>query len=263
MKILCYRSTPDFYFEAIISCLSHIKSDKFDIGYMSNEINSKTISDFSPDVVIHNIENINKFPVADKSISININETSGENSFSFKQVGNNFLKPFVILKDIKIQENELAKFSSDVLYIGSPSIFSKALIFLTDPSNGINFKFFTNNIHNVNGYCGMCDTLDYFKFYNNAKASLAITNDVQRIMDIVVSNGNPVLFDIADNDGYIEKIKDAIYKNKKYEVDGYNKEDIINNDTAFDRMSYIFKTVGLNKFSDEIIKTKRQLWSRI
>lgn len=262
MKILCYRGSSDFYFESIISCLSNIKSDRFKIGYLSGEINTKMISDFAPDVIIHNIEGVNKFPTSQNTVSININETDGSNSFSFKKQGKNFLKPFVNLKDIHINENEKVKFLSDVVYIGSPSQFGDILSFLIDKDSGILFKFFTHIPHNINGYCGMCDSADYFKFYNSSKASLVKHDDKQRLMDITISNGNPIVFNKENHKECIESIKEAVFNNKKYTVPGYDSGSIFNNDTSFDRAYQIFKTVGLNKFADEIIKTKKIQWDK-
>lgn len=262
MKILCYRSSSEFHFESIISCLSNINSPKFQIGYLSGEINLKSISDFSPDVIIHNIQGSEKFPVKENIISININETKGKNSFSFKdKSSSNFLKPFVTLKQVHVDEAEIEKFKSDVVYIGSPTIFKDLLSFLTSEKNDIRFKFFTHVPHNINGYCGMCDSKEYFKFYNNAKASLVRENDIQRIMDIVISDGNPILFTGSNYDECITLIKDAVNKNIRYSIDGYKREDIIKNDTSFDRAYQIFRTVGLNKLAEEIIKAKNLHWN--
>lgn len=262
MKILCYRGSVDFYFESIISCLSHIKSDKFKIGYLSGEINTKMVSEFAPDVVIHNIQDADRFPVKSNVISINVNETDGKNSFSFKKKGDNFLKPFVTLKEIQVNESDKDKFTSDVVYIGSPSQFSDVLSFLINPENKIAFKFFTHIPHNVNGYCGMCDSADYLKFYNNAKVSLAKSEDIQRIMDITIADGNPVVFDGSNHEECIQLIKDAVFNGKRYTVPGYDKDSILKNDTSFDRTYQIFKTVGLNKFADEIIKAKKIQWDK-
>lgn len=262
MKILCYRSVADFYFESIISCLSHIKSDKFQIGYLSGEINLKMVEDFAPDVVIHNLQDTDRFPGNLNVISININETDGKNSFSFKKNGPNYLKPFVTLKQIHVDENEINKFQSDVIYIGSPSAFGSVLSFLVNPNNNIRFKFFTHIPHNISGYAGMCDSVDYLRFYNNAKACIVKNDDTQRIMDILIANGNPVVFNGNNHDECIESIKAAVFNNKKYTVPGYSREDIIKMDTSFDRVHQIFKTVGLNKFAEEIIKTKNIQWNK-
>jgi len=262
MKILCYRGSADFYFESIISCLSHIKNDKFQVGYLSGEINAKMIAEFAPDVIIHNMQDVNVFPGQSKAISININETDGKNSFSFKKQGDNFLKPFVTLKDVDVSDADKDKFTSDVLYIGSPSPFGDILSFLINPENKLVFKFFTHIPHNISGYCGMCDSADYLKFYNNAKVSLVKSDDTQRIMDISIADGNPVVFDGSNYDECIQLIKDAVLSDKKYTVPGYDKDDILKNDTSFDRTYQIFKTVGLNKFADEIIKSKKIQWNK-
>lgn len=261
MKILCYRNSNDFYFESIISCLSKINNSKFQVGYLSGEVNNKEINEFAPDVIIHNLPNVDKFPSIHNAISININETDHSNSFSFNKEGKNKLKPFVNLKDSTVLSKDVQKFTSDVVYIGSPSVFKSLCDFLTNPHNNIHFKFFTHVPHNINGYCGMCDSFDYFRLYKYSKACLAKKEDIQRIMDIVVSDGNPILFTGSNHDECVDLIKETIANNTKYSIEGYNKQDIIKNDTAFDRLAYIFKTVGLIKLSEEIIKTKNIHWN--
>lgn len=261
MKILCYRNKPDFYFESIISCLSKIKNKQFKIGFLSGEINAKMISEFNPDVIIHNIENVDKFPVNKNVVSININETDNENSFSFKKHGPNFLKPFVTLKQSYVEPHEMPRYSSDVVFIGSPLVLGNLLPFLSNDANSLNFKFFTHTPYNMSGYCGLCDSNDYFKFYRYANASLYTSLDAQRIMDIIIADGNPVLYDEKNIDKTISDIKMAVFENKKYSVDGMSKEDIINNETSFDRASQVFKIVGLNKLAQEIIKTKKTQWN--
>lgn len=261
MKILCYRNKPDFYFESIISSLSKIQNKQFQIGFLSGEINTKMISEFRPDVIIHNIENVDEFPINGDVISININETDGKNSFSFKKKGPNFLKPFVTLKQSYVQKHEIQKYSSDVVFIGSPLVLGDLLPFLSNSTNKLNFKFFTHTPYNMNGYCGLCDSNDYFKFYRYAKASIYTSLDAQRAMDIVIADGNPVLYDEKNVDKTISDLKAAVFENKKHSIDGLTKDDIIKNETSFDRASQIFKAVGLNKLAQEIIKTKKTQWN--
>lgn len=258
MKILAYRYESNFNFEALLYALS---KTKYEIGYLKGEIPEKAISDFAPDIIIHNIPDVTTFPIYNKAVSININETNADNSFPLKdKESKNYIKPFVSLKRSYPSESDIQKYSSDVMYIGSPSIFSDVLKFLTEPSNNILFKFFTNTPHNINGYCGICNAEDYFKFYHYAKASLVEENDTTRILDIIVSDGNPIVFNKLNTEECIEKIKSSVEKGTKYTIDGLTTEDIISKDTAFDRMSKIFKTVGLNKIAEEISKQKSGSW---
>jgi hypothetical protein len=254
MKILFYRHAYDPGFESIISAIRQTKNT---FGYLSGDINQKVIIDFSPDIIMHNIPEADKFPVNSNAISININETDSKHSFSLtNQNANNYIKPFVTLKNTEVNNTDIKKFTSDVVYIGSPSVFGNVLDFITNPENDILFKFFTHQVHNINGYCGMCDANDYLRFYKHSKASLVRSDDTRRIMDIVIADGSPIVFDGINHQECIEKIKDAIANNKKYSVDGYSKQDIISKHTSYDRASQIFKTIGLNKIAENILKHK-------
>lgn len=254
MKILFYRHSYDPSFESLISAITHTKNT---FGYLSGDINQAAILEFAPDIIMHNIPEADSFPIKHNSISININETDCKSSFSLKdEKSKNYLPPFVTLKNINIEEKDIAKFTSDVVYIGSPSLFGTILEFLNDPKNNILFKFFTHQPHNINGYCGMCDGNDYLKFYKHSKASLVMAGDKRRIMDIVVADGNPIVFNGKNDKECINNITNAISNNKKYSLDGYSKQDIISKHTSYDRASHIFKTVGLKKIAESILKHK-------
>jgi hypothetical protein len=252
MKILAYKSEENFNFDSMLEALS---KTKYEIGYMAQEIKPNVIQEFAPDVIIHNINDAETFPVKTNAISININETTSEYSFSFKNsMSKNYIKPFVSIKDTDISPEQEKLFESDVVYMGSPAIFKNVLQFLCDEKNNINFKFFSHQTHNIRGYCGMCNSQDYLKFYKKSKACLVHNKDVNRIMDIVISDGNPVVYE--NEDQCIKDIKDAIYEDKKFTIKQYSKKDILQNHTAYDRISEIFKKIGLKKVSEDILKTK-------
>lgn len=253
MKILCYRNKQDYNFEAMVSIL---EKTKYKVGYLSGEIKRDSIESFAPDVIIHNIEEANVFPLKNNAISININETDSDNSFSLSNKNSkHFIHPFITNKYNSTKDDKTDKFKSDILYIGSPFVFDKKLIaFLCD--SDIHFKFFDHNLTNINGYCGICNPSDYLKFYRYSKGSLVKADDRKRIMDIVISNGNPIVCD--DHNEAIEKIQNAVLKNEVYKIDGYSKEDIMENHTVFDRMSYIFKEIGLLQVAKEIKKIKEE-----
>lgn len=251
MKILCYKNKQDYNFESMVSIL---QKTKYKVGYLSGEIKNKEVQQFNPDVIIHNIAEAKVFPIENNGISININETDSDNSFSLLDSNSkNFIPPFVVDKSYYVDPKNIRKFESEVVYIGSPFVFDKNLISFLCNSD-IHFKFFDHNLVNINGYCGICHPSDYLKFYKYSKCSLVKKADAKRIMDIVISDGNPVLCD--DYSEAIEKIQNSILKNEKYKIDGFSKEDIIENHTVFDRMSNIFKHVGLTQVAKEIIKIK-------
>lgn len=252
MRILVYRDSYDSRFESLVHAISKTKNT---FGYSSGEIDETAVISFAPDLIIHNIPEVDKFPMSD-AISININDADSTNSFSFKNTdSDNYIKPFVSLKDMSIDPSKKEMYISDVVYIGSPSSFNNVLGFLTNDKEDILFKFFSHQPHNINGYCGMCDSRDYLKFYKSARASITHSNDMNRIMDIVIADGNPIVYD-GDSEDCINRIRNAVFKNERYSVDGITKESIIDKDTVYDRASEIFKKIGLKQLSENILKEK-------
>jgi hypothetical protein len=249
MKILFYRYNYDSNFESIISVISETKHQ---FGFASGEVNQESIAGFAPDIIIHNIPNAETFPIKNSAISININETNGKHSFSFlNDRSDNYIGKFVHLRDNKVSDKDVEKYSSDILYIGSPVIFGDLLEYIVKLD--CCFKFFTHQPHNINGYCGMCNIEDYSKFYRYSKACLVKEDDDLRIMDIVVSDGNPIVHTGFNTQACI----DAIQRGQKNTIERFNKEAILSCHTSYDRASKLFKTIGLNKISEEIFKNKR------
>lgn len=258
MKLLFYRHIVDLHFESLISVLS---KTKYQCGYLTGEVNQETINSFAPDVIIHNIPNTDNFPIKNSAISININENDSKNSFSLvNEKSKNYIGNFVHFKSSHIQPNEVNKFSSDILYIGSPGIFGHLLDWILN--SGFNFKFFTHQPHNIKGYCGMCSLDDYARFYKHSKVSLVTESDHARIRDIVVFDGNPIIYDGSNLDECKKKIEAAILDCERYSVDGYSKEEITAKHTSYDRAAFIFKTVGLTKIAEDIMKIKKLEWQK-
>ena len=252
MKILFYRSSYNPDFEALIHAISKTKNT---FGYISGEIEEESVLSFNPDIVFHNIQDAKQFPITN-AISVNINNTDSKNSFSLENKNSpNYIKPFVSLKSITVNDNELQKYSSDIVYIGSPVNFFGVIDFLSNEKSDILFKFFTHKVHNINGYCGLCDNKDYLKFYKHSKGCLTTMEDTKRLMDIIVSGGNPIVFD-GNSQECIRKIDSAIHKNERFSISGMTKESIMENDTVFDRVSEIFKKIGLLQVSENILKNK-------
>lgn len=258
MKILFYRHSQDSNFEAIISVIAKTKNQ---FGYASGEVNQEHLNSFAPDLIIHNIPDAKQFPIRSSAVSININETEGKNSFSFSNKSSlNYIGDFVHLKESDVEPKDIDRFTTDVVYIGSPSVFGKLLSYILDGK--IKFKFFSHQPHNINGYSGMCNANDYYKFYKHSKACIVEKHDKIRIMDILAADGNPVVYNGSNAEDCIEQIKNSIANNMKYTVDGYDKNAIINKDTSYDRSAQIFRTIGLNKLADEIIKNKKTDWCK-
>lgn len=259
MKILIYKNSSDFNFDSIVDVLSQTK---YQIGYMSGDIDTEAISKFNPDLIIHNIPDIDSFPSQNNAISININETDHDRSFSFtNKKSKNYLEAFVSLKDTSTTQDDLPKFKTDVVYIGSPFVFNPVLKMIEEYRMDIKFKFFSLQPHNVKWYCGTCNGKDYFRFYKHAKCSIVQENDTHRIMDIIAADGNPVIYQNGKPEECFNQILDAVFHNKSMPRI-YNRNDIITNHTSFDRTAHIFKTIGLNKISKNILSIKESNWNK-
>lgn len=256
MKILCYHHQQDQRFEALVSSLSDTDHE---VGHAFGEIDNDAVLGYNPDIIIHNIPNVDKFPVQKRSfISININDLDMPNCFSFtKEDHKNFIPPFVILRDIDVDPKDKKKYKSDIVYFGSPLVFDKLLECILN--NGfLHFKFFDHKIHNISGYCGVCDSSEYFKYYRNAGACIVKKGDTNRTRDIVVCGGNPVVYDGSNHEECRDKILDALNNGSKFNLDNFDKYEILKNSTVFDRASSIFNTIGLTKVSNDIIKVKNK-----
>lgn len=252
MKILQYIDSYDPRIEAIVQTL---EATDYRVGYVT-ELDTKAIYEFEPDIVIHNIADVDRFPLDGNFISINFNES--ENSFSFtNESSERYISPFVSLRPIEVDEKDINKYTSDIVYFGSPAPFDNTIDFIYQKK--LKFRFFHQQPHNIYGYCGMCSVDEYFKHYRHAKASIvANLNDMTRLQDIIVAGGNPVVF-LGDKDDFINRLEQAIHEDKKYTVDGMSKKDILDKNTAFDASAKIFETIGLNKIAKDIAKVKQSM----
>lgn len=261
MKILFYISEQDVRLHEFIKCLQ--QTDHV-VGVMGQEINQQQIEQFGPDIIIHNLQGVTSFPISSKAVSININESEGENCFSFEnKKSENFLDSFVTNRNNTFDKDMLNKFQSDILYMGNIADFGHTFRTFIKNNNDIILKFFTPQLNNLVGYCGILDINHYGKYYKHAKASIVFAEDAARIKDIIVSDGNPVMFDIEKKEKFITDLTEAVKNNKRFSIDGMTKESIINNDTSYDRVAKIFKTVGLNKIVSDIMKQKRKDWGSV
>ena len=261
MKILFYLSEQDVRLHDFIKCLQ--RTDHM-IGVMSQEINQEQIQQFEPDIIIHNLQGVTSFPISSKAVSININESEGDNCFSFEnKKSKNFLDSFVTNRNNTLDKDMLDKFQSDILYMGNIADFGQTFRTFIKNNNDIILKFFTPQLNNLVGYCGMLDINHYGKYYKHAKASIVFAEDTARIKDIIVSDGNPVTFDTNKTEEFTGNLNEAIKNNKRFSIDGMDKRSIINDHTCYDRIAQMFKTVGLNKIVDDIMKQKRKDWGSI
>lgn len=256
MKILCYHHQEDQRFAALVSALN---DTGYTIGHAVGEINHEAVLEYNPDIIIHNIPDADKFPSQNKSfISIGINDLDSPNCFSFtKNESKNYISPFVILKDIDVDEKDKRKYLSDIVYFGTPLVFNKLLEMILNDER-INFKFFDHKIHNINGYCGVCNASEYNKFYTNAKVCLVRDGDINRLQDIVACGGNPVVYNNSNHEECMEQILNAMNNGSRFTVNGLDRDEILKTSTSFDRTAHIFKSIGLTKLSNDIIRVKNQ-----
>lgn len=252
MKILCYNQSDNSKLFNLIKPLQDV--DNCTVGNCGRDIDSEAIDEFKPDIIIHDIPNVDSFPHNNNFISININELDGKNCFSLENPqSKNYIEPFVTIRPIK---EDPRKYESDIVYIGNPSVFGKDLL-----SNIIllnyRFKFFTDQFLNVLGYCGCCHPGDYFTFYKYSKACIVMDNDIYRTMDILAAGGNPIVYK-GNDDTFLDKLKEAVVNNKKYTIDGIDRESVLSKNTNYDRIATILQKVGLSKLKNEVLKEKKK-----
>lgn len=257
MKILYYIDSHDSRIDSIIDI---IKLCGYPIGYLS-ELDEKSIFEFAPDLIIHNIAGQETFPIKGNFTSINFNETNSPRSFTFtNDSSSGYIHPFVSLKSVTVHDHEIDKYSSDILYFGSPIVFGNAINIAYEKE--LRFKFFHQQPHNMYGYCGLCNTNDYFKYYRYSKASIVKGWDVARLQDIIVAGGNPVVLhddSIEKSTEFTQNLNDAIFEGKRYTIDNMSRDDILENNTVFDACNKIFKRIGLNQVCIKTMKLKSEM----
>lgn len=250
MKILFYSNDRDFKYNSFMNILKSL-GGQYTVGFCEGTISQEDLHGFKPDVIIHNKPDIVKFPYAGSFISININESNSETSFSLKNPqSKNYIEPCCGLSmwDKKLYSD---KYTSTSVYIGNPSVFRKALPLIVARED-IGFKFLCETPISVLGYSGTCKPNEAYLFYHGSKASLVMNGDDYRYRDIIMTDGNPVVY-FGDDGQFIEDIERAISK-KVVKQD--LKEYILSEHTDYDRLITIFSEVGLKKIAGSIRELK-------
>lgn len=250
MKILVYTHKNNFQYNNLIQTLFTIKDKRFVFGHCTGQPDEKEIISFSPSVIIHNIDGVVEFPVDLKScVSIAINEVDHERAFSLvNEKSKNYIRPFV--SPTSTETRNLEKYSSDVVYIGDPSVFKDALPQLCK----LKFKFFHTKPAHVDGYCGVCNIEDRMKFYRYSKVSVFNNTpfDLTRKLDIIYAGGNPVGYNNTEQ--FIDDVIAGIHgKRFEYEL---TRDEIIKHHTSYDRMASILKSISLNILADIVLNRK-------
>lgn len=241
MNILVYLTKPNYRYESLIEPIRHTGQN---VGFVTGDLNKEDFYRFNPDIVIHDIPNVDRFPADGKFVSINLNETKSTNSFSIMEGSANYIEPFAVLRT---DAEYLNKYSSDLLYIGDPTVFGDILPELINR----NLKILHNTTIPIMGYSGLCGN-DYHKFYKHAKISIVHKDsDLYRIRDILVAGGIPVVYN--DSKDFLERI------DMKIPFDKESRESVVKSHTNYDRASFIFRKIGLEKMSKMIAQAKDKI----
>ena len=143
-----------------------------------------------------------------------------------------------------------------MVYNGDPRIFQESLEYLINNKN-FDFKFFHNNPFNISGYAGVITRGELNSFYSNSRASIFIKGQKSEIMNAVIHDAVPVIFDPDKQEVFKSDLENVLAGNNiSYTLD---KEEILNKDTNIDRMIWIFKTVGLSKVASDLKSLKVKL----
>lgn len=227
MRILVNINKVDFRFGNLVKPL-----EKLDIalGVVVGKLDKDVIDRFNPDIVIHN-----GFLKSDGFIEIPI----GDITYSL-------LGPFTALSSSEVD----VKYNSDICYIGDVKDFGNDLYQLMDQYN---FKLFSHIAYSFPSYCGNLTQENTGKAYKNAKVSVVPVNDFgYREMDIIVSDGNPVKF--QNKDQFFSDVHDGV--NGKKFTTNYTKEEILEKHTNYDKLSKVFKDIGLTQLASQVKELK-------
>jgi hypothetical protein len=252
MKILMLTDESDMFYHILLEALNNIDAT---VGHSSMDISDSDISQFDPDVIIHNSEKTDVVKYKD-AISIGVNEIDSPSCFSYRnESSKNYIEPFIRITDQDLHD---VRYKSDIVYVGSPSLLPDCVSeFQSDSS--INFKIIHNTNIPITNYCGACQFENYKKFFNMSKCVLVNKPSPEesklsfKLLDVIYSGGNPVIHD--SDDKFVEDIRDAL-DGKSFRGDFISKAEIEERYTNYDRMSDILLKIGLNKLSKMVLESK-------
>jgi hypothetical protein len=164
------------------------------------------------------------------------------------------IEPFAYLPQSKRQESSPI-YACDVVYIGNPMVFEEGLKILTESE--FVFKFFEKRPAFVSGYCGSLDgSMGQDVIIRSAKAAVTMPADKYRLLNIIASGGNPVVFQNPEQ--FYQDIEKAT-KGVKF-FGGISRNDIKEAHTSHDRMIEFLKRVGLSSMLSTVIENKETAW---
>lgn len=244
MKILVNASN---YSEKFISLTNALQGNStLQVGFTNGKINSETISQFNPDILIHNsLENIQQFS-SNKLIQLFLHEgvsTDFSNSFDI-----NNLEPFIDRNLVKNPIRE-KRYECDIGLIGNPTFFNGEIIKYTNLAHKV--KMFGGTPINIYCYTGAIPRINHSKVYASAKVSPYSVLEVKsRYYEIICSDGNPVIYKPGAADRFHEGMSRGLSgKRIKPEI---TKEEILKTHTNFNALKVVLNNVGLKRLAKSI-----------
>lgn len=244
MKILICHFLNDPRFRSLTQPINSL--DNVVVGTTDNNLSQEDLKSFNPDIIVHNHPE-------ESRISNSINIHIHENSIGFGKD----IDPFVALRR-PAEINQ--KYKSDVCFIGDAiNVFGDNLYYIIQ-NNRLRKLFFHHEPMPYRGYAGVCANDKFFDIYALSKASIVASNDDKyRLLDILYAGGNPVVF--TNKEQFHKDILDAVFDHKVFNPLNLTSKDIQSQHTNFDRISWVFKQHGLNKFGEELLVKKERIIS--
>ena len=138
-------------------------------------------------------------------------------------------------------------------YIGSPDDFGLELYKYFNKEYDL--KLFFERPLPVFSYCGVLDKTNVFNVYNRSKISLVPENDNGfRELDIIASGGKPIKF--VNKKQFHEEVKESLKNGVK--MDASLRKKVLNEKTAFDKMSDILRKEGMGMLGKKLRSSKKK-----
>lgn len=228
MKTLVITNRNDFRVQSLIAPLKNI----MEVGFLQ-KYDAASIADFGADIVFSDeIENT-------------------PDAYDLKKLSG--VRPFINLLSF-VESVKLAKYESDISYIGAISDMESSLLDLY--KLGYNVKNFFGSPSLLPCYSGSVGAHDCWNIYRSANVSPIPKSDIgYRELDIIASDGNPLKY-TTKSEFIAEAIKGI--KGKKFKP-SMSKSVVLSNNTNFDRLSQILTEIGFAAISKKVLQEKKCL----
>lgn len=217
-------------------------------GFVNGSISDEEITNFAPSIIIHNDD----YGVYSRYLNIFIrtgNSVINTLRFDGDKTGTrafnvNDMEPFITLHKENFYDE---RYLCDASYVGRSSEISRFIKPFND--KGMRFKIFGLNDFKISNFCG--STFNLYKTFKMSRVSFV--KDTQSLYDCVYNDGKPILFDEKT------RLPEFNCPLELYTTDGIkSKEELINNDTNFDRLSKILRDSGLTFLSTIVASSKKE-----